>query len=416
MCNVTRREFIKTATGATVAACCASAWGPKVPFAYAASTIGRGRTLVCFNQFGGADHLNTFTVPYGLSAYYDRRPTIAIPANQVLTLDSTIGFNPALTSLHNLYRDGDVAVIQGTGDPIGSRSHFSSQEIMSRGVVNRSAGIDNKGWIGRLGDLDFVDLPFNTFGIGVGQLKDFSSSRGKNRPIVTNRLRDYGLDNDWVSNNENLQRRELVQKLLSRQKNATERQEAQRIAHRQMYSSLATIGGVYNSRSTAIAYQNNGPGRFFNDAMTLIESSQTGTQVIYGGLGGWDTHSDILETHTALLGQFNSAIDAFSRDCKRAGKWNDVAVVVFTEFGRNTFENKSGGLDHGVGSAMLVIGGGVHGGIFGGHPSNNEILNSPWSNMDIDFRNVLSKAINWLGFDSGPVFPESFSKVNVNFI
>ena len=41
---------------------------------------------------------------------------------------------------------------------------------------------------------------------------------------------------------------------------------------------------------------------------------------------------------------------------------NRVTVVTLSEFGRRVEENGSGGLDHGHGNAVLVVGGGVDGG------------------------------------------------------
>jgi len=41
---------------------------------------------------------------------------------------------------------------------------------------------------------------------------------------------------------------------------------------------------------------------------------------------------------------------------------NGVTVVTMSEFGRRLKENASGGTDHGSGSCMFVLGGGVNGG------------------------------------------------------
>ena len=41
---------------------------------------------------------------------------------------------------------------------------------------------------------------------------------------------------------------------------------------------------------------------------------------------------------------------------------NDVTLVTLTEFGRRVEENGSGGVDHGYGQAVLLLGGGIKGG------------------------------------------------------
>ena len=103
------------------------------------------------------------------------------------------------------------------------------------------------------------------------------------------------------------------------------------------------------------------------------------------------------------------AIGAFEADMKAIGKWNSTAICIFTEFGRKTFENGSGGTDHGWGSAMLVIGGGVNGGVKGPE-IDAETFSEEWLPQRIDFRNAFSEMISWLGFNPAPVFPETFEK------
>ena len=48
---------------------------------------------------------------------------------------------------------------------------------------------------------------------------------------------------------------------------------------------------------------------------------------------------------------------------------SNVVVVTLSEFGRRVMENDSGGLDHGHGNAVFVLGGGVKGGtVYGRWP------------------------------------------------
>jgi uncharacterized protein (DUF1501 family) len=62
--------------------------------------------LILIELKGGNDGLNT-VIPYNDSLYYENRPTLQIPSNQVLKLNSEIGLNPALTHLQKLYKDKD---------------------------------------------------------------------------------------------------------------------------------------------------------------------------------------------------------------------------------------------------------------------------------------------------------------------
>src|SRR5688500_5008066 len=118
----------------------------------AAAQTGRPKTLVVVFQRGGADGLN-MVVPFGEKAYYDYRPTIAVPqpgkgAEAALDLDGFFGLNPALRPLAPLYKDGHLAIVNAVGSPdTGNRSHFEAQDIME------SAAPGNKtvstGWLNR---------------------------------------------------------------------------------------------------------------------------------------------------------------------------------------------------------------------------------------------------------------------------
>lgn len=412
-----RRKFMKSTALASVAACCEGVWGPlSNKNAWAQSNGGTGNTLLLLNQFGGNDHLNSFAVPYSVGAYYDLRPTIGIPAANVLQLANGIGLNPVLSNLHSLYQAGEVAIIQAVGDPIGNRSHFTSQEFFSRGIIDATQAHDQRGWIGRLGDLYLSDVPFNTFGIGVGQQLDFRSQRGENRPIVTSRLSSFGITGDSVNYRENRQRLAIAKALAARENQLTGRKKTARRAQKAMYDSVATIQQVIGSYTSPITYPNTTVGRYFLDSAKLVQSNLVATQLLYGGIGGWDTHSSQVGGHELRLNQIDDALGSLVADLKDMGKWNTTTICIFTEFGRINSENGSGGTDHAKGSAMVVIGGAVQGGVYGPTPTDSELRSSRYINMDIDFRNIFSELVQWLGFDPAPVFPEAYSKQTLSLM
>ena len=94
--------------------------------AWAATPVGpTDGILVIIVMFGGNDGLNTL-VPHGNGDYYRIRGGLAIPRNQVLTLDGNVGLNPNLAFVKSMYDVGQVAVVQGVGYANPDRSHFSS--------------------------------------------------------------------------------------------------------------------------------------------------------------------------------------------------------------------------------------------------------------------------------------------------
>ncbi|MFB3119586.1 MAG: DUF1501 domain-containing protein, partial [Stenotrophomonas maltophilia] len=107
--------------------------------------------LVVLQLSGGNDILNTL-VPYTNPLYYDNRPNVRIPEDQVLPINDTLGFNPNMAPLKRLYDEGKVAVIQGVGYPTPNRSHFRSMDIWHTCEPEKMA---DEGWLGRaIRDLD----------------------------------------------------------------------------------------------------------------------------------------------------------------------------------------------------------------------------------------------------------------------
>ena len=89
---------------------------------------GKAPTLVVLQLTGANDYLNT-VVPYTNPLYYDNRPTMHIPAEQVQPIDDTLGFNPNMPAVKRLYDEGKVAIIHSIGYPNPNYSHFRSMDI-----------------------------------------------------------------------------------------------------------------------------------------------------------------------------------------------------------------------------------------------------------------------------------------------
>ncbi len=417
---LTRRNFLKGLLAAGAGACCNAAFGPLGSrYAMAQSSAGAGNSLIMFNQFGGCDPLNSFAIPYTVGDYYQRRPSIAIPQNVLLPVaDGSIGFHPALPNLKRIFDQGDVSVIRGIGDPKGTRSHFTSQDIFSRGMTE-DRNNDGRGWLGRLGDLYFSEQRFNTLGIGVGGQLDFAHRRENNVPLVLHSLENFRYDNSYVRglswNGENELRREMLNRFTETPgSSATDMKGKVDSAQLVTQDAVGIIQSAFEEFTPSGVYGDDNAARFFKEVATTLNHGFQ-TKVYYGGLGGWDNHADqggVEGTQAGLLAALDGAIGAFEVDAKLLGWWNRVAICIFTEFGRKTFENGSAGTDHGWGSAMIVLGGAVNGGLRG--PATTAAhFQEEWLPQQIDFRNPFSEMITWLGFDPNPVFPESYTRDNL---
>jgi len=127
-------------------------------------------------------------------------------------------------------------------------------------------------------------------------------------------------------------------------------------------------------------------------------------------LDGWDSHftqQTLLDPLAARLGQ---GLAAFRRDL--GPRMATTTVVVMTEFGRRVRENSSFGTDHGRGSAMFVLGGGVKGGrVLGPWPGlKDDLLEGPGDLPVVNnYRDILAPILQRHGADAGQlprIFPD----------
>jgi uncharacterized protein (DUF1501 family) len=120
--------------------------------------------------------------------------------------------------------------------------------------------------------------------------------------------------------------------------------------------------------------------------------------VSYQG-NAFDTHVQQGDVHSRLLMYTADAVRAFLDDVARIGRGDDVAVMMFTEFGRRVEENGSLGTDHGTAGPMFLFGKHLKGGLYGQPPSLTD-LDDGNLKMTTDFRRVYATSIKeWLGYD-----------------
>ncbi len=100
-------------------------------------------------------------MPYTDSQYFARRPTIAIPAANVLQIGSDssgrpLGLHPRLTGMRSIFNAGRLAIIQRAGYANSSRSHFEGTDIWSTADPSAPSGL---GWMGKY--LDTLPAPLD---------------------------------------------------------------------------------------------------------------------------------------------------------------------------------------------------------------------------------------------------------------
>ena len=127
--KVSRREFIRDGVAAFTLTFAAPGFLADIARAQGA----RSRNLVVVYLSGGNDSLSTL-IPYTDTFYYSRRPTLAVPAGQVLQVGTdtsgvALGLHPRLTGLREIFNQGRLAIVQRAGYANSSRTHFQGLDI-----------------------------------------------------------------------------------------------------------------------------------------------------------------------------------------------------------------------------------------------------------------------------------------------
>lgn len=97
-------------------------------------------------------------------------------------------------------------------------------------------------------------------------------------------------------------------------------------------------------------------GKDFKTIASLIKSD-INTQVYYLSTGSFDTHTNQNSRQNQLFKNISDAVEIFTKDMKENGKFQDVMIMTFSEFGRRVAQNASNGTDHGTANQMFFISG-----------------------------------------------------------
>ena len=355
------------------------------------------RTLVVVFLRGGADGLN-LVAPLQDDGYYHARPRIAIAPGKATPLDGFFGLNPLLAPLAPAYKDGALAIVHAAGSEDSTRSHFEAQDLMEHG------GLVGGGWLGRFlrtqgvgaaGPLSAVVLGKSVPGCLRGapattvlqSLDEFSLGQTR-APLMRSLETLYALEDGGLgaAGRDTLEAVRRIDKL---------RQTDYQPDH----------GAEYGKDDFAQGLRQ----------IARLIKARVGLRAASVDLGGWDSHFSQATIMDPQIRRLAQGLAAFYRDLGSA--ISQATVVVMTEFGRRLEENSAFGTDHGRGSVMFVLGGGVHGGrVLGKWPGlTREVLEGPGDLPVVtNYRNVLAPILERHGATGllGQIFPEfSFDPV-----
>jgi uncharacterized protein (DUF1501 family) len=139
----------------------------------------------------------------------------------------------------------------------------------------------------------------------------------------------------------------------------------------------------------------------FLKARRLVEA---GVSVVSLATGGWDTHGQNFQSMRKQLPRVDQGIHALVTDLHARGMGDDVAVVMWGEFGRTPRINMNAGRDHWPSAGFALLAGGMSGGQVIGESDYN---GSKPKGVPVTPSNVLSTLYRHLGIDPAMVIRDT---------
>ncbi|HEY7427078.1 MAG TPA: DUF1501 domain-containing protein [Gemmataceae bacterium] len=354
-----------------------------------------GRVLVVIELNGGNDGLNT-VVPFKDEGYLKNRKVLRLPEKQLLKIDDRFALHPALGDAMKLLESKRLTIVQGVGYPNPSRSHARSMAIWQTARLDPEEH-KGYGWLGRALDGSAASSLF------AGTTALPIALRGR-RSVASalSRLEEFHLSDEAAA----------ARTMAS----AAAGDDLSAFLQRSFLDAYTTSDRLVEAaqvKEGSTSYPSTGLANRLQLVARLLKSGFA-ARVYYTTQGSYDTHAAQLPAHATLLRELGGALRAFLDDLAAARLAERVAVLVFSEFGRQVRENASAGTDHGTAAPVFLAGTGVQGGLAGTAPNLLELTsNAP--KMTVDFRRVYASVLeDWLGmlskdalggaFDSVPLF------------
>ena len=419
---VTRRRFLQGMTAASAAALGLPGCAPSDRVLEPASPIPQKPILVIVDLDGGNDFLNMMppTAGRNRTAYEQRRPTLAVPAAQLVEIGQGIGLHADFTGMSLLSDRGRVAWIPGIGMNNPNLSHFVSTDLWGQG----SAQPTGTGWLGRFADAAFApaadvlrgvtvtnDLPVMLRGHG----RSFVSITGSSGFVYPASLRNGRLGAPWDA--------ALLQSGFDTAVSAANPGGPPGYAvgaqvGKAFLEATRNFGvdGTLPGRTPSVPYPgdtayplrrldggalSSGLARQLKLVAQMIASGVDG-EVFFTRVGGFDTHANQAVDHVNLMRAVGGAISAFYDDLASistaSGNAQDrTMLLAWSEFGRRVQQNNNG-TDHGTAGLAFCVGRGLRGGFYGPYPDLTDLDGNGNLRYTVDFRSLYATVLErWLG-------------------
>ncbi len=372
------------------------------------STQNDDKILVVVQMTGGNDFLNT-VVPFNNGHYFDARKKIRINPDEVLPINDELGINQNAAPFKRLFDEGRMAIVQGIGYPNSNRSHFRGMDIWHTCEPDK---VGLEGWLGQaVRELDpNAENVLTGVNIGRGLPRAMAVS---GVPVTSiGDLEGYGVMTE-------VEQEDLRDKAVSMFRNiyggaigAGPTAEYIGKTGIDVLKGADMLGDVASQYESTVEYADNPIAKSLRD-VARIHLAGLGTRIFYTNHIGYDTHANEMAAHPKLMNEVSGAIADFLDDLDQHDAGDNVAVLVFTEFGRRMRDNGSG-TDHGSGGGAFLFGKPIEGGFYSEYPPLDP---RGWEHGEdlrhmIDFRGVYGTVLEqWLNVEAAPIVKGHFEQI-----
>lgn len=415
----TRRDFLKL-SGAALAL------GTTTPLPRVLAAAGRQAAesqaetiLVAIQMAGGNDGLNT-VAPFTDEQYQRQRPTLALKAREVITLQEGWGFHPSLRPWMPIWEAGRLAVVQAVGYPNPSGAHERSMEIWQ--TARPDDPVPETGWLGRCVDHWFEHGPpipqelSQTRAVFTGRIPTPSTLIGRHRPAV--RCQNPA---EFLTVPGGQQGLAALRQRLIRLPQPPRSDDGSLLRHIAVAQKEAARKLARIEEALSAVRPEEFPATYFGKQLACVATlirAELGIRIFCVDLGGaepgsFDTHALQAANHGALLEELAAGLVAFWRALDRDRLWDRVVVYTYSEFGRTVRENGRKGTDHGSAAPVFVLGGPVRGGLHGDHPPLSELENGGVKHR-VDFRSLYATLLErWLHLPGPAILDGEFPHLEI---
>lgn len=348
------------------------------------------KILVLIQCSGGYDGLNMVLPLDQYEGLSRARANLLIPETQGIKLTDQVALHPALAPMAEMFREGQLQIIQGVGYPEQNRSHFRSTDIWTSGSA--SDQYLNTGWLGR-----YLDDLYPGYPEGYPNAEDPDPFAITMQGTVSETCQGIG-GNFSMSVNDPFA---LAPLTISTAGNAPDTYYGDELAFLRdailktnQYSDVIQAAAEKGKNQVSYPENNDLANQLRNVALLISGGLQT--RIYVASMGGYDTHANQITpgdatkgAHADLMEELSSAIAAFQADLNALGYQEKVLGMTFTEFGRRIRSNYSLGTDHGSAAPLFLFGSCVEGSIVGHNPEIPDDVD-PLEGVALqhDFRNI----------------------------